>query len=397
MSFRRSVIAILWILLAVGCCIAQDNTAPAAEQSIAPEDLVAKNPLRAILPPDLYAVPGHEINVYFDNILLSSNFRMLHIDADCPRGRQGDERWYWTPAPEDVGDYTLTIKISTPDEVPCAEVSTTVHVVPADAGAQADITILNVGDSLTHAGYYPGELFILFQAEGNPTAKMIGNLTGRVEGSFHEGYGGWQWATFCTRWTDGEDQYAKSPFLRLEGDKPVLDFQAYCDKLNGGVGPDFLTVLLGCNDTFSASDETIEAKIDVMMGYADQLIAEFQRVSPGTQIGICLLVPPSTSQYAFGASYKAGQTRWQYRRNVQRVIERQIEKFAGREDENIFIIPTYVNLDCENNYPGREEPVNARSTKTVFRQNNAVHPAPEGYYQIADSIYYWLKYRLAQQ
>jgi lysophospholipase L1-like esterase len=36
-------------------------------------------------------------------------------------------------------------------------------------------------------------------------------------------------------------------------------------------------------------------------------------------------------------------------------------------------------------------PVNSRSTVQVTRQNNGVHPANEGYRQIADSVWAFLK------
>jgi len=152
--------------------------------------------------------------------------------------------------------------------------------------------------------------------------------------------------------------------------------------------------LLGCNDSFGATEDKIEASIDRMMTYADMLLAEFHRVRPDTQIGILLLVPPSASQDSFGSNYKCGQTRWQYRRNQHRVVERQIEKWGGREAENLFLIPAEVNLDCEHNCALATEAINSRNDEKIARQSNGVHPAASGYRQIADSIYAWLKYRL---
>ena len=51
----------------------------------------------------------------------------------------------------------------------------------------------------------------------------------------------------------------------------------------------------------------------------------------------------------------------------------------------------FVNVssqfDSENNMPETDAPVNARSTKTEKRGTNGVHPATEGYFQIADVVY----------
>jgi lysophospholipase L1-like esterase len=356
---------------------------------------VANNPVRVVLPPDVYAVVGHEMNVYFDNIILVPNIDSVLFDVECATGRQDQQRWRFTPAAEDVGDHALSIKVVDGTNSVLAEASTTVHVLPADAGAGTPFSLLCVGDSLTHASVYPQELWELFGEQ----LRLIGthhpsdSLPPEV---VHEGYGGWRWETFCTRWTEGDDPRARSPFLRLVDGQPTLDFQHYCDANNNGEGPDFITVLLGCNDTFGATEETIEEAIDRMFGYADMLLAEFCKVRPDTQIGLLLLPPPAASQDAFGSNYQCGQTRWQYRRNQHRVVERMMEKFAGREEENIRLLPAHVNLDTVHNYPTKAEPANARSDAEIARQSNGVHPSSAGYRQIADTIHAWLRYRLAQ-
>jgi len=355
----------------------------------------AATPVRLVLPSDLYAVVGHETNLYFDNVILVPSVDSYLFDVDCAKGRQDQRRWRFTPTVEDAGDHELSIKVLDGLNGVLGEGSTTVHVSPADAGAGTPSTLMCVGDSLTHASVYPQELWELFG--GN--LRLVGthhpsdSLPPEV---VHEGYGGWRWETFCTRWTEGEDPRARSPFLRLVDGTPTLDFQSYCDVNNGGEGPDFITVLLGCNDTFSATEETIEAAIDTMFGHADTLLAEFRKVRPDTQIGLLLLPPPAASQDAFGSNYQCGQTRWQYRRNQHRVVERLMEKFAGREAENLWLLPAHLNLDTVHNYPTRPEPINSRNEAEAARQSNGVHPAAEGYRQIADTIHAWLKYRLAR-
>jgi len=344
-------------------------------------------------------MPGHEVSIYFDNIILARDIRGLVFDVTCAKGRQDEERWRFVPKPEEAGDYPLSIKVLDGANKPLAEMATTVHVAPADAGAAREVTLLCVGDSLTHASVYPEELLNLCKVEGNPRLKLIGThhpIASQPPEVVHEGYGGWRWETFCTQWTEGTDARARSPFLRLVEGKPKLDFQAYCDANNGGRGPDFITVFLGCNDNFGATEESIEASIDRMFVYADMLLAEFHRVRPDTQIGILFLTPPAATQDAFGSNYGCGQTRWQYRRNQHRVVERMLEKWGGREAESLFLLPSHVNLDTVRNYPVQKEPANSRSGEIVARLCNGVHPSGEGYRQIADSIYYWLKARLAK-
>lgn len=369
----------------------------------------AKNPvnsLRLLLPPAVYAVPGHEISIYFDNVILTPCAKNYLFDADCKFGRQDQERWRCIPDAKDTGSFPFSLKVFDCSDKLAGEASTTVYLTPENAGAGKNISLLIVGDSLTDASVYPKELYKLFKNEGNPNVKFIGSHGGHgaevkegVPG--HEGRGGWTWNSFCTRWADeaAKDKVyrSKSPFLVLKEGKPVLDFKAYCDKYNDGKAPDFITVMLGINDSFGANDETIEKTIDNMFQYADTLLAEFRKVGPETKIGIVLIPPPAATQDAFGSNYKCGQTRWQYRKNQHRVVERLIQKFAGKEKENLFIIPAYVNIDCVNNYPKKQETINSRTTAKISRDSNGVHPAAEGYLQIADSIYYWMKYQLNQK
>ena len=136
-----------------------------------------------------------------------------------------------------------------------------------------------------------------------------------------------------------------------------------------------------------------------MFDNASTLISEFKKVGPETKIAIVVIPPPAASQDAFGENYNCGQpcTRNQYRKKQHYAVERMIAEFANREKENLFLIPVFVNLDCVNNYPVSEEQVNARNPKKIFRQSNALHPALEGYYQIADSFYAWFKYEFNRQ
>jgi lysophospholipase L1-like esterase len=359
--------------------------------------------VKLLLPPAVYAVPGSELNIYFDNVIVALNIKDYVFDVECASGRQDQERWRFTPEAKDVGSIPLTLKVFDKNSQMVAEAKTTVIVSPSDAGKGRNISLMILGDSLTNASVYPGELYKLFNAGENPKVKFIGSHTGSGNPPkdglpCHEGRGGWTWSSYCSKWGEVSTEapyIQKSPFLALKDGKPVLDFSAYCDKYNEGKAPDYITILLGINDTFAANDSTIDQSIDKIFENADRLIAEFRRVGPDTKIGLGLVPPPAATQDAFGANYSCGQTRWQYRKNQHRLVERMLAKFSNKENEKLFLIPVYVNLDCANNYPQAEQPVSARNPKKTSRGSNGVHPAAEGYYQIADSFYFWLKYQLS--
>lgn len=359
--------------------------------------------LRLLLPPAIYAVPGYEMNIYFDNIVLTENIKNYSFNVDCKYGRQDQDRWRFTPGNETV-NFSLSIEVYDHFGKRVGKTSTSVYVSPLDAGKGRKISVLLVGDSLTAAGIYPKELYDLFKKPGNPDVKFIGSHSGegkpeREGFPMIEGYGGWMWFFFYTKWFEGTPKnYAEviSPFLVIKDGKPILDFKSYCDKKNEEKAPDFITLFLGINNIKYADESNIESTVDAISKQADTLIAEFRKFGPDTKIAVVVIPPPAASQDAFGEMYRCGQSRFQYRRNQHRVAELTISKFGGREEENLFLIPVYVNLDCVNNYPQREEPISARNPKKIFRGNDGFHPAQEGYLQIADSFYAWFKYELTK-
>lgn len=270
--------------------------------------------------------------------------------------------------------------------------------MPVNAGVGRSVTLLCIGDSLTNASVYTGHLLTLCKNPGNPHLTLVGthHRDGEPEANRHEGYGGWTAELFITHYTGiartGDDAKRGSPFLYADrGGKPHLDFARYCRENNSGQAPKMVTIFLGCNDTFLATDENLTAAIDRMLNHYNQLIAMIHGYDKSTKIGVVLVVPPAVSQDAFGASYGCGQTRWQYKRNQHETVCRMMEQYENREQENLWVIPAYMNLDCRHNYPQAMSLANAHTTQMLIRQKNDVHPAPGGYCQIGDSIYGWLK------
>ncbi len=362
-------------------------------------DAGSSSQLRLVLPPAVYALPGQEINIYFDNIILSPNYNNYAFDVDCGKGRQDKARWRFTPRTEETGRYPWKIKIYNGANELIAEGHTELIVSSLDAGSAKVVSLLIVGDSLTDTSIYPRELYNLCRQNG-PKVTFNGSHSGagKEPGNFaHEGYGGWSWNTFLTQYNPTQNDYrGKSKFLTDKDGTPELDFKTYCNQYAGGKAPDFITVMLGTNDVFSLKEDNLDSAIDRILKNADKLIAEFQKVGPDTQIGLALTVPPAATQDAFGSNYQCGQTRWQYRRNQHRLVELMIERYGSGKYRNVSLIPVYVNLDCENNFPTVSEPLNSRNSAKTVRQSNGVHPAQEGYLQIADSFYAWLKFKLSE-
>jgi len=358
--------------------------------------------VRLLLPDVVYAVPGVEMNVYFDNVTLVLNPANYAFDVTCNKGVQQAERWTYTPSDKDVGSHPFALEVRDQANRVIARATSTVRVVRADAGAGSSASALLIGDSLTHASVYSRRLLDLCVGPKNSKLTLVGSHVPKPDQpeNRHEGYGGWTAKRFATYYTGvartGSHKGCGSPFLYKDPQGKVgLDFGRYCKDVNSGRAPDFVTIFLGCNDTFAATDATIEERIDDMVVHMDALIGAIRGVAPKTHIGLLCPVPPAATQDAFGANYRCGQTRWQYKRNQHRVIERMTKRYGGRENDRIWLIPAFVNLDCLHNFPQQAARWNAHTSDATTRQNNGVHPAPTGYRQIGDTIYCWLKARLA--
>ncbi len=394
--WRKGVSCLLAQLLLLSCGAVAARSSEAQNQSMSGR-------VRLLLPPVIYAVPRIEANLYFDNVVLVLNRNNYAFEVICDKGIQLAERWTFTPEVTDVGEYPLEVVVRDETNAVLARGRTKVRVVPFEQKVDGITSLLLVGASLTEYSIYPQQLLELDKKDGYMLLRFIGSRgpndappTGELR---HEGYSGWTAEAFVTLHGPlSRSGYFKrpetgSPFVyETAPGQYQLDFARYCKEFNGGQGPDAITIHLMVNDVFTATDETIESRIDKMFGFYDTLIKEFHKVRANTRVGVVLTAPPSQSQDGFRNYIGVGrQTRWQYRRNIHRAFERAVQQYGGREGEYIYLIPVYVNFDTEHHYPTRTATANAPATESVVRVYNGTHPAPEGYQQIADSIYCWLK------
>ena len=380
--------------LFAGAVTAAPVPAKAPEAVKAPAPVKAPD-LRLLLPEKIYAVPGVETNIYFNNIVTVINPANYVFDVTCPKGRNDLKRWRFTPTAKDKGTYKWSIRIICPNGA-VVQGEAQLIVLPADAGAKKEITMLIVGASQTGAGHYADRIADLMARPGNPKFKTIGTKGRRGK---HEGYGGWRWDSFLTRWgyTNSREMDGmhpdrpvgfNSPFLFPDKNgKGVFDLQKYLDKHNNGKAPDVVSFQLGLNDFFNSTDETIAAVTERSISNMEKLIAEFRKLKPAPELMIFQHIP-GANQDAFGQNYQCGQTSWQYRKNLDYYNRALLKK--GKELK-LHVVPIYMNIDTENNFPTRLQPVNEGNPKKILRANNGVHPAQPGYYQMGDTLYCYLK------
>lgn len=363
-------------------------------------------PVRLILPPVVNATPGIECNIYFDNIILTLDRDDYAFEVVCEQGMQLSERWTFTPAEKDIGEYPVMIRVFDSSNALIASGGSVLRVVPDAFMSGRRATLLIVGASFTEYSVYPRHVLDLSRRGGAHGLRLIGS---RGAGNMpptndlrHEGYSGWTAQAFATsvgpvsRSGYHHRPGTGSPFVYARPDgTSYLDFAAYCREFNEGAGPDMVTIQVGTNDVFSATDETIDRVIDEMFGHYEALIDSIHEARRDTHVGVVMVTPPSASQDGF-RNYRGAskQTRWQLRRNQHRLMERMVERFAGREGGYVHLLPSYLNLDCDVNFPTWTAARHARSKETLTRVNNGTHPSESGYQQIGDGLYAWVCARL---
>ena len=334
-----------------------------------------------VLPPKIYAVEGKSIALYYDNLVLTKDSSKCQFSTSCEIGHAESGRWVLDG--DDLTPETYPLTVTMTDESSNSFEASTEVIVSAPQSPINPLSLLIVGDSLTHASHYSNCIAEhLNQLEGLQW-KMLGTHqpSTAAKGIRHEGYGGKTWSWFLEHHEpepDGTHRKRSSPFVFMQSNgQPKLDLKKYFQQTSGGEKPDVITILLGINDCFTASanpDKLAAKKIEALFENADRLVQEFRKACPNAKIGLCVTPPPNRRPEAFVASYQQKYPREGWTQVLQQLQKEQIRRWGHSECDHVSLIPIHLNLDTTAGYP----------------ETNAVHPNKIGYRQIGDSIYAWI-------
>lgn len=330
-----------------------------------------------LLPDSIPAIVGNEVNIYFDNIILVNGLGSYQIDVICGIGKQQEERW--TCIPTGAGTYPLTINIYKNYTDLVASASTNILVKGGSAGTGINRKCLFIGDSTTAHGYYQHTALANFAADVMDIT-TIGTINEMAEpNNNYEGRTGWTIDMYYTR--------SDSPFV-YNGE---INFYHYMTA-NGYSGLEYVLIHLGINDTINyKTDVEFYAGVEDSFYKLQSFFNSIRAYDANIKIVIMLTIPPFASQDGYGKVFGSGQTRWRHRRNNHLWNKKLIETYGGRTSEKYYILPLNVNLDTVHNAQTEQVAVNSRNSTLVTRQSDGQHPAPEGYSQMGDMVYYWLK------
>ena len=403
---------------AAGCCCPGQKAPVQAARSITPPGL------KMTLPEVIYAVPGIESNIYFENVVDTANINAYACEVKCPRGTHGNKRWFWTPDKKDAGktfDFELRL-FNDHGKVLTGKCKIVVAKEAADLKRKFTLSLLAASGVNCR---YPEHLLNVMRQNGfenyTPIGKHAGGGKPVVPGGIaHDGYGGFSWTCFLERWFYDESELPqaqneaereqmrligvrnipkaqlyrmRSPLLKIVNGKKVLDIPGWLKQINQGKAPDFIVIQLGGNDMFGAMADTMIERQTKALNSARILLGELRKHAPNAVIGVATN-PCGCDQDGFGANYKSFQSKYQYRRNILSYNRALTAFVKDLKDPQISIIPLHQAIDPDGSYMKGKYTVHARSKKTIFRDRNALHPGLEGGYQLGDAIYCWLRKQL---
>lgn len=255
-------------------------------------------------------------------------------------------------------------------------------------------SVIILGDSTTNNGV------VIEKLHENFTNDVMSIQTLGTRGTSpynHEGRSGWSLETYFTV----ESITYPPPDTRGTVYNPFYNpttetFDAAYYFNNSGIAePNWFIINMGINDMFGPTvDSQLNSKIITCIGYLNDMIDSIHGVSANIQIGVCVTIPPNSSQDAFGKAYACGQNRERYKHNNAVWASKIIEEFSDMEDSGVYVIPIHTNLDTIYNMGMETLPVNARNTAVTYESpiaNGGVHPVESGYWQIADVYTAFLK------
>ena len=161
-----------------------------------------------------YAVKGDKLQLFYDGLVKGVNpSKTADVVVNCSVGYAYPRYWEWTPSADNVGhSYPLTLAVRNFQGQVVSSMTTSIEVVDVPTYDTAtSYSMLGFGDSLTSAGVWFGEglrrlVGTATSGVSGPASLQVPNLTLTSYGKksntnntylvYHEGYGGWTWASF---------------------------------------------------------------------------------------------------------------------------------------------------------------------------------------------------------
>lgn len=327
-------------------------------------EYVKKDDLKphAYMPDVIYCALGRTIDIYNNQVCIDAD--KFHLCWTCDIGF-GEGRKF-TVVPSTIGDYSLKLDIYDDNNILVWTKTSTLKVV--NAKISGSITILPIGDSMTHGG-------ATWQDEvsnklSNGAITYVGSLEHDYRGTKynHEGHNG---ATASNFLNSEMLRGLTNPFYNPVTAK--FDWNYY--KANTGISPDVIQIALGTNDVNGGTTEQAVSNIAEMVDLirADDIkipIFICNAIYRSNQDGIAHQL--NTQGYNMGNGvYKYGED--VKIQNLMIGLEKRLADY-----ENVYFIPLALCHDSDNNFGKQTVKLNSRSKETITIPHDSIHPNKAG-------------------
>lgn len=333
-----------------------------------------ENVVKFLLPSKLKVIQDVECNIYYQNILRYYNSNLAQLIKTTGKFTNYTKCARLTPNQSTVGgDITIRCYL-TNTKIADFTKNINIEVVSRNSGNDLTKKVLIIGDSLTAANVYTQELLNMFENDAM-NIELLGTL-GLGNGNNHEGRAGWRAREYCFNFYGVYGYSGNNAFFNTDTEQ--FDFSYYMQQ-NGYNAVDYVFINLGTND-WIRGDYNTESDI---IQYYNLIINSIKKFDQNIKIGIWL--PPTRAMMDY-----------EDKTAIDKSLASQeifIKNYDNRENDNIFLVPVYFNIDPEHDYKYKIEQISARNSDftQIYCLDN-IHPSKSGYNKIADVMYTYIKY-----
>ena len=332
-----------------------------------------------VMPPAICGVVGMETNVYYENLLLYGSMdTMCGCDisgalSDVERFR---DRLIWTPSA--AGTTNESIVLYKNDWSGTAKSAGVIFAAAAAGAGASGLRVLIIGDSKIAHGWIAKFLYDKMDESGTPIT-LLGTRYGNNDSGDtryrHEGRAGWSTYNYTNSASHGS---LANPFYDSSLSTSMkFNFSMYMTN-QGYSGVDYVFINLGSNDTSQSTSASIQQ--------TNKIVSSVHEYDPNIKIIVGM------NEGAF-----LDQMEWRDFNDKSLLLNRaKISAYAGRESENIWLLPLYASMDLRNDYIFTDVPLSAadevRETgKTRRKTNDGLHQHTVGLYKNAMTMYAQIK------
>lgn len=329
-----------------------------------------------IFPDVIPCVADKQIMLYYDNALLYSSIKNIErIKADRNKSPYDNmvDKWFWQPGSDDASFTNAFRMYAENTKEYTQEARCWLQNVSKTSGSGKTKKCLFIGDSITQYAGYISELINLFEND-EASIELLGTRESAYTDSDgtertvrHEGRGGWSAKDYCTAESKNS---VSNPFLHNG-----FNLAHYMAN-QGHSSVDYVFVMLGTNDLSNSVSETVK--------YFTQIYNSIKGYDSNVKVFISLCPSLSSKVDTFDM------------KNKRLLLTKElIKNFGGKTKSGTFLIPLYLVIDAENDFPYNESVYNAtRFAKLPSYITDNAHMNKYGHYKMADLVYYTIKYAM---